>query len=150
MRKLFVVFCIFFLWNTVAFSQGIYFDQPTSSTVLELYHGEINVDYHMYCSESLEVYHYYAKLTFPDNTQTNWMIGQSGGWTTYQNGYHQIQGKADVYNVLTYQTYTAYRSPFSFSVTGDENQALSSFISGPESLDTSQDGNYDCGAVGGT
>lgn len=147
MKKLIL---LLFLTSSILWGQGIYFEFPTSSTVLTLDRGEIMVFYNMYSASDLVVYNYYAKLTHPDGTQTNWMIGEEGGWPAYQPGQYQIQGKADVASIYGGAPYTAYRPAFSFQINGYPNQALNCSIDGATVLTYDQSPTYNCGAIGGS
>ncbi|MFA3783369.1 T9SS type A sorting domain-containing protein [Melioribacteraceae bacterium 4301-Me] len=114
------------------FGQGIYFSEPTSSSVYHLpYGGSVGISYNFYHDNSIVVYSYYAKLTYPDGSQSAWQYGETGGWWVTVAGTFQIQGKAYVQSLFGGESYWAYRDPFSFSVIADPPPPPSVYITGP-------------------
>jgi hypothetical protein len=90
MKKLIL---FFFVLTFQIFAQGIYFSVPTSSSVFQSSGGQAAIPYNFYHSNGIVVYTYYARLTYPDGTQSDWMIGETGGWWVTKAGIYQIEGK---------------------------------------------------------
>ena len=60
---------IFIIFNTLLYSQGIYFSEPTSCHIDYVgTSGQGPIAYNWYHANDLVVYQYYAKLTYPDGT----------------------------------------------------------------------------------
>ena len=111
------VLLISIVFNSYLYSQGIYFSEPTSNHVDYIYSDGLGpIAYNFYHANDIYVYHYYAKLTYPDGSQSNWMEGETGGWWVSKAGTYQIQGKAWVQSIFGGSAYWAYRNAFSFSV----------------------------------
>lgn len=110
------------LCSSIVFSQGIYFSEPTSSHIDYIYaSGEGPIVWNFYHANDIVVYRYYAKLTYPDGSQTEWTtsdngVGKIGGWWVSEAGTYQIQGKAWVKSIFGGSEYWAFRKPFSFNV----------------------------------
>jgi hypothetical protein len=132
MKKLIL---FFFVLTFQIFAQGIYFSVPTSSSVFQSSGGQAAIPYNFYHANGIVVYNYYARLTYPDGTQSNWMIGETGGWWVTKAGTYYIEGKAWVQSIFGGSAYWAYRNPFSFSVV--DNDAPTA----PQNLSVSQSSN---------
>jgi len=88
------------LSSSIIFSQGIYFTEPTSSHVDYIYQsGSGPIDWNFAHANHIYVYEYFARLTYPDGSQTNWTTsdngaGEIGGWWVIKAGTYQIEGKS--------------------------------------------------------
>lgn len=69
----------------------------------------------MYAANGWVVYHYYARIFYPNGSISNWQEGQTGGWWVNQAGTYQIEGKADAASIF-YPNFVQvlHRDPFSF------------------------------------
>jgi hypothetical protein len=71
----------------------------------------------MYAANGWVIYHYYARLYYPDGSISNWQEGETGGWWVTKAGTYQIEGKAygaSIFNPGYVQE--LHRYPFSFYV----------------------------------
>jgi len=135
MKKLLIL--SFVVFNSIMFSQNIYFSEPTSSHIdYSTSEGWAPIAYDMYSANGWVISWYKARLTYPDGSQSDWMQGETGGWWVTKAGTYQIEGKAYGTYVAGYSA-TLTRSAFSFSVV--DNCAPAS----PQSLaSSSNSGDY--------
>lgn len=115
MKKIYLLI-IFMFTASAVFSQGIYFNPPTSNSVFYSdSSGYIAIPYHMYAIPSYVVDVWKAKLIYPNNNETNWQLGQTGGWYVTEAGIYQIKGMAHVYDFIIGGSWKwVKRDPFSF------------------------------------
>jgi hypothetical protein len=104
------------LISSIISAQNIYFSKPLSGHTYPIGpSGQGPIEYNMYCANGWVVYHYYARLRYPDGSWTNWMEGEIGGWWVTKAGTYQIEGKAYAAWCMT-PSYiqVLHRDPFSF------------------------------------
>ncbi len=158
MRRV-TLFILMLFFTSLIFSQEIYFSEPTSNSIIYFNsNGKAAINYHFYHDNSIIVHKYYAKLTYPDGSQSKWQTeyngtGETGGWWVNKAGTYQIQGKAWVTNIFYGNSYWTYRYPFSFSVVDTFQSSpppLTVNISGPTFLSVHENGTWTANASGGT
>lgn len=132
--KWFLFFTMFFC--SVGQAQNIYFSEPTSTHVDYIGTGGSGpIAYNMYAANGWVIYHYWARLTFPDGSQTDWMYGETGGWWVTKAGTYQIEGKASGESIFGGGVVMLYRWPFSFNVVDNYSP------SAPQNLQVSKSSN---------
>lgn len=111
------IIILLILSSSFIFSQNLYFSEPTSSHVDEIWSsGKGPIAYNMYVANGWVVNWWRAKLTYPNNSVTPWENGETGTWWVSEAGTYKIQGEADAVYWPTGQSKTLVRQPFSFSV----------------------------------
>jgi hypothetical protein len=111
-----ILFLIAF-FSSISNAQNIYFSEPTSAHVDYIgINGSGPIAYSMYAANGWVIYHYWARLIYPDGSKTDWMIGQTGGWWVNKAGTYQIEGKASGEPIFGGGIRMLYREPFSFNV----------------------------------
>lgn len=95
MKKLLL---LFMLLSAVVYSQGIFFSEPLSYVADTIYSsGQGPIVYNFYTDNCTYVQYdndFYAKLWYPDDSSSDWMRGEVGGWWVTKAGTYEIEGKA--------------------------------------------------------
>jgi hypothetical protein len=106
MKKTILVL-IFVLASFPIFSQNLYFSEPTSFHVDTIFiSGQGPIAYRMYVANGWVVHLWKAKLIYPDDSETNWTNGQTGGWWVNESGDYTIKGQVSATYWPTGQTFT--------------------------------------------
>jgi hypothetical protein len=126
----YILLLSFLLFNSLLYSQGIYFSEPLSTSVYETgQYGSAGIAYDYYHENGMVVYDYYAQIRYPDGHWSNWQHGETGGWWVTKAGTYEIQGKAWAATIEYPNPQWYYRWAFSFTVTDNYAPANPSNLS---------------------
>lgn len=119
-----ILILILVLVSLPVFSQNIYFSEPTSSHVDEIWiTGEGPIAYNMYAANGWVIDWYKARLTYPDGSKSDWQNGETGGWWVTKAGTYGIEGEAHGCYVLGGCS-DLYRELFYFEVVDNYAPAI--------------------------